>query len=207
MKLLISLKIQKKPFLSYHIHCFTNFCRPLSENLLPIEKAATGLIGLAFRQILPNLCLVQATIIIMTEHQISLIKNSWNQVRSIDPVLVGDVFYSKLFVEAPELYHLFKTPRPEQSKKLIGMISVVVAKLDKLSDLTHDIEQLAKRHVRYGTQPEHYAVVGGALLWTLEVGLGTSWNSELKEAWSICYGILSSTMIKASEYATETVLS
>jgi hemoglobin-like flavoprotein len=162
---------------------------------------------LAFRLRTPNLCRVQATIIIMTEHQISLIKNSWNQVRSLDPVLVGDVFYSKLFVEAPELYHLFKTPRPEQSKKLIGMISVVVAKLDKLSDLTYDIEQLAKRHVRYGTQPEHYTVVGSALLWTLEVGLSTSWNEELKEAWSLCYGILSSTMIKASEYATETVLS
>jgi hypothetical protein len=31
---------------------------------------------------------------------------------------------------------------------------------------------LAKRHVGYGAKAEHYPVVGAALLWTLEKGLG-----------------------------------
>lgn len=134
----------------------------------------------------------------MTQHQVELVQNSWKLLRKVDPVLIGDVFYSKLFVDFPHLEHLFKTPREEQSKKLIGILAVVVSKLDHLEELTSDIEKLATRHVNYGVRPEHYTHVGSALLWTLERGLGADWNEELKEAWATCYGILSSTMIKAA---------
>jgi hemoglobin-like flavoprotein len=40
-------------------------------------------------------------------------------------------------------------------------------------------------------------LVGKALLWTLERGLGTDWSEELKEAWQACYKMLSDTMINA----------
>src|SRR5215207_6871107 len=143
----------------------------------------------------------------MTERQINLIKNSWKLLRNVDPVLIGDVFYSKLFVDAPELAHLFKTPRPEQSKKLITMLSVVVNKVDSLDELQDSLRQLALRHVQYGTRPEHYALVGNALLWTLERGLGADWNEELKHAWANCYSVLSTSMINASSYATKKVSS
>jgi hemoglobin-like flavoprotein len=141
----------------------------------------------------------------MTEQQIALIKNSWKLLRNVDPVLIGDVFYSKLFVDVPEVKHLFKTTRAEQSKKLITMLGMIVAKLDRLDDLTTEIEQLAVRHVKYGTRPEHYAAVGGALLWTLERGLGADWNNVLREAWAACYGHLSSTMIRAAGYELKKV--
>jgi hemoglobin-like flavoprotein len=134
----------------------------------------------------------------MTQHQVELVKNSWKLLRKVDPVLIGDVFYSKLFVDFPYVEHLFKTPREEQSKKLIAILAVVVSKLDQLEELTSDIEKLASRHVSYGVKPEHYAHVGSALLWTLERGLGGDWNEELKQAWATCYGILSSTMINAA---------
>ena len=134
----------------------------------------------------------------MTEHQIVLIKNSWKLLRNIKPAIIGDVFYSKLFVDVPQVVHLFKTPRELQSEKLIAMLTLIVSKLQSLDDLTKDIEQLAIRHVSYGTKPEHYKAVGNALLWTLERGLGRDWNPELKEAWSACYNHLSSTMIRAA---------
>ena len=54
---------------------------------------------------------------------------------------------------------------------------------------------LAKRHVSYGAKPEHYPVVGAALLWTLEKGLGDAWTSEVAEAWTTVYGTLSGFMI------------
>jgi len=134
----------------------------------------------------------------MTEHQIELVKNSWKLLRKVDPVLIGDVFYSKLFVDLPQVQHLFKTEREQQSKKLIATLAVVVNKLDHLEELTNDIEQLALRHIKYGVKPEHYTYVGAALLWTLERGLGVDWNEEVKQAWSKCYSILSSTMINAA---------
>jgi len=134
----------------------------------------------------------------MTEHQIELVKHSWNLLRKVDPVLIGDVFYSKLFIDIPQVQHLFKTPREEQSKKLIATLSLVVSKLGHLEELTPDIEQLALRHVNYGVKPEHYGYVGTALLWTLERALGIDWTDEMKKAWARCYAILSSTMIQAA---------
>jgi hypothetical protein len=54
---------------------------------------------------------------------------------------------------------------------------------------------LAKRHVSYGAKAEHYPVVGAALLWTLEKGLGDGWTPEVADAWGTAYGTLSGYMI------------
>ena len=55
---------------------------------------------------------------------------------------------------------------------------------------------LAKRHVAYGAKPEHYPVVGSALLWMLERGLGDAWTKEVADAWTAAYGTLSGSMIE-----------
>ena len=136
----------------------------------------------------------------MTKEQILLVKKSWNIFREIDPVLVGDVFYSKLFFDMPYLKHLFHAPQTEQAKKLVEMLSVIVGRLDKLEELTRDIRQLAIRHVQYGVKEQHYKVVGTALLWTLQQGLGNDWNEKVGEAWAACFQILSETMINAAGY-------
>ena len=136
----------------------------------------------------------------MTEEQIILVKKTWKLFRDINPVLIGDVFYSKLFIEVPHVKHLFKTSREIQSKKLIEMISVIVGRLDRLDEVTEEIKQLAIRHVDYGTRPEHYRAVGEALNWTLKQGLGADWTREVEAAWIKCYKMLSDTMIRASNY-------
>jgi hemoglobin-like flavoprotein len=51
------------------------------------------------------------------------------------------------------------------------MINYVIIKLDKLEDILDEVVKLAQRHVSYGVKPDHYRVVGEALLWTLEKGL------------------------------------
>jgi nitric oxide dioxygenase len=47
----------------------------------------------------------------------------------------------------------------------------------------------------YGARPEHYPVVGPALLWTLEQGLGKEWTGEVADAWTAAYAMLSDFMI------------
>jgi hemoglobin-like flavoprotein len=136
----------------------------------------------------------------MTTEQILLVKKSWSIFREIDPVLVGDVFYSKLFFDMPYLEKLFHTPKEEQSRKLIEMLSVIVGRLDRLEELTEEIRQLAIRHVQYGVKEQHYKAVGAALLWTLRQGLGNDWNEKVNQAWATCFQILSETMINASGY-------
>ena len=54
---------------------------------------------------------------------------------------------------------------------------------------------LAKRHVSYGAQPAHYPVVGEALLWTLQRGLGDAWTDDVAAAWTAAYTTLSNFMI------------
>jgi len=116
----------------------------------------------------------------------------------MDPALVGDVFYSKLFAENPSLRRMFPKQMDEQYKKLINMLSIIVARLDHIDELTADIEAMAQRHAGYGVKPEHYRLVGSALLWVLEHGLGKDWNDDVKEAWQNCYTLLADTMINAT---------
>lgn len=134
----------------------------------------------------------------MTDEQIILVKKSWKLFRDIDHILVGDTFYSKLFAENPALRKMFPQDMKAQYAKLIDMLSTIVARLDHLDDLTYEIAALARRHVQYGVRPAHYRLVGSALLWTLQQGLGNDWTEEVKEAWTKCYNILADTMITAS---------
>lgn len=133
----------------------------------------------------------------MTEEEVRLIKKTWKLVRAIDPAMVGDLFYSKLFNDHPALRNMFPDKMDEQYRKLMDMLSLVVARLDKLDELTNDISEMARRHVGYGVRPAHYKMVGSALLWTLQQGLGKDWTPEVREAWIKCYNTLADVMINA----------
>jgi len=135
----------------------------------------------------------------MTQKQIELIRSTWSQVAILNPVDVGELFYGRIFEIAPQVRSMFHSPIPEQSKKLFAMLNYIIGKLDKLDDILYEVAKLAQRHVIYGVKPDHYAVVGQALLWTLEKGLGESWNNDAREAWYNCYQVLSAAMINTSE--------
>ena len=122
----------------------------------------------------------------MTQNSIVLVKNSWALVAKIEMETVGGLFYNRLFEIMPSVKPMFsRTPIPEQSKKLIVMLSYVIAKLDKLEDIMDE--------------EEHYTAVGTALLWTLEQGLGEQWNADLKLAWAEVYSILADAMIAVQQ--------
>lgn len=130
----------------------------------------------------------------MTPTQIKLVQDSFSKVAPIsDQAAV--IFYDRLFDVAPSVRVLFPDDLKEQRKKLMATLAVVVNGLTNLEAVLPAASALAKRHVNYGAKPEHYPVVGGALLWTLEKGLGEAWTPELAEAWTAAYGTLSGYMI------------
>ena len=133
----------------------------------------------------------------MNEGQIALIKKSWSIFKGIDPLLVGDVFYSRLFFRAPSLRKMFSASMNSQYKKLVDMLSLIVARLERPDEITQEIKELAMKHVGYGVKQQHYEVVGECLLWTLEQGLGNDWNEEIKAAWSSCYNMIAGAMLSA----------
>jgi nitric oxide dioxygenase len=105
------------------------------------------------------------------------------------------LFYDRLFEVAPSVKSLFPADLTEQRRKLMATLAYVVGGLGDLQSILPAASSLATRHVSYGAKPEHYPVVGGALLWTLEKGLGDDWTPDVAEAWTAAYGTLSDFMI------------
>jgi hemoglobin-like flavoprotein len=130
----------------------------------------------------------------MNPSQVKLVQESFAKVAPISEQ-AAVIFYDRLFEVAPAVKAMFPADMTEQRKKLMGMLAVVVNGLSNLDSILPAASALATRHVSYGAKPEHYPVVGGALLWTLEKGLGEAWTPEVAAAWTAAYSTLSSFMI------------
>ena len=113
----------------------------------------------------------------------------------------ASLFYGRLFELDPSLRPLFKTDLREQGRKLMNMIAFCVKGLDSLDQLVPAVQGLGRRHVGYGVTEAHYDTVGGALLWTLEKGLGPEFTPDVKAAWTTVYVLLASTMKGAAKAA------
>ena len=131
----------------------------------------------------------------MNPTQIKLVQDSFAKVAPISEQ-AAVLFYGRLFEVAPSVRAMFPDDMTEQRKKLMATLAVVVGGLTNLDAVLPAASALAKRHVNYGAKPEHYPVVGGALLWTLEKGLGDAWTPDVAEAWTAAYGTLSGYMIQ-----------
>ena len=130
----------------------------------------------------------------MTPTQIKLVQDSFAKVAPISEQ-AAVLFYGRLFEVAPSVRAMFPDDMTEQRKKLMATLAVVVGGLTNLEAVLPAASALARRHVNYGAKPEHYPVVGGALLWTLEKALGDAWTPDVAEAWSAAYATLSGYMI------------
>lgn len=130
----------------------------------------------------------------MNPAQINLVQESFAKVAPISEQ-AATLFYDRLFEVAPAVKVMFPADMTEQRRKLMATLAVVVNGLSNLDSVLPAASALAKRHVSYGAGPEHYPVVGGALLWTLEKGLGEAWTADVADAWTAAYGTLSGYMI------------
>jgi nitric oxide dioxygenase len=130
----------------------------------------------------------------MTPDQVKAIQESFAKVAPISEQAAA-LFYGRLFEIAPSVKPLFRGDMTEQGRKLMATLAVVVNGLTNLETILPAASALAKRHVSYGVKPIHYPIVGEALLWTLERGLGAHWTADLATAWGTAYGVLSEYMI------------
>jgi len=133
----------------------------------------------------------------MTPEQIALIQTSFAQVLPIADTAAA-LFYNRLFELDPSLKPLFKGDMREQGRKLMTMIRVVVNGLNRLDQLVPAVQELGRRHVRYGVTDAHYDTVGAALLATLHQGLGEAFTPDVAAAWAMAYALLADTMKAAA---------
>src|SRR5260370_34412905 len=133
----------------------------------------------------------------MTPKQVALVQDSFAKV-ALTPDAALMLFYNRLFDIAPQMRAMFPDNMIEQRRKLMAMLAGVVKGLGNLEQVLPAAGALAKRHVGYGVKAEHYPVVGAALLWTLEKGLGDGWTPEVAEAGGTPFGTPSRPMISGA---------
>jgi len=131
----------------------------------------------------------------MTPQQVQLIRDSFAELTRHGHV-AALVFYKRLFEIAPELRPMFRGDIEVQSKKLLDMLGVLIAMLERPLGLELELKAMGARHVDYGVVDEHYAVVGAALLGMLAETLGKDFTPEVRTAWTALYGAVE-TLMKA----------
>ena len=123
----------------------------------------------------------------------------------------GVILFKHIFRIAPQALPLFSFGRVEGAEindalfeqedlkahatKVVATVATAVGMLTKLDELVPILTSLGTKHVGYGVVPEHYAVVGEALIATLSDALGDAFDAETKAAWVAVYGIVQKTMI------------
>jgi len=145
----------------------------------------------------------------MNRQQIDLVRHSFALVQPI-AAQAAALFYNNLFQADPSLRALFRGDMMQQGERLMTMIGAAVGLLDRPEALIPVLQKLGARHGGYGVVDAHYASVGGALLLTLEQGLGDDFTPDTLAAWTELYGIISRTMIEAArrpQHAEALVLS
>ena len=129
----------------------------------------------------------------MTPEQVHLIRKSFAELSRHEHI-AALVFYRRLFEIDPNLRRLFKGDIEEQSKKLLEMLAVLIAMLERPLGLELELKAMGLRHAGYGVKDEHYAMVGRALLDMLAETLDRGFTPEVREAWTALYGAVESLM-------------
>ena len=130
----------------------------------------------------------------MTPDQVKLVQQSFAKVAPISET-AAVLFYDRLFEIAPTGESDVSRRHDRAAQEADGDAGRGRERSCNLESVLPAASALAKRHVAYGAKPEHYPVVGSALLWTLEKGLGEAWTPDVADAWTAAYGTLSGFMI------------
>ena len=122
-------------------------------------------------------------------------------IKSTAPVLkehgeaITTEMYKVLFKKYPQTKELFKDAAPDQYKKLASAVYAYATNIDQLENLGKGIEQMATVHVNTNVLPEHYPMVGDALLQAIKNVLGDAATDEVMAAWEEAFGFLANVLI------------
>lgn len=123
---------------------------------------------------------VKATIPVLQEHGVDITSR----------------MYDLLFEKYPQTRALFKSAPDDQPKILAAAVAAYAGNIDNLDALKDAVERMAAAHVRTNVKPEHYPMVGDAILTAMHDVLGEAATPEILEAWKEAYFFLADVLIK-----------
>ncbi len=114
-----------------------------------------------------------------------------------------DCVYANIFARAPSVRPLFsETDMTRQKKMLLQALVMLRKSLRNLDAITPALQSLGARHARYGVLPDHYPVVGAALLDAMATVGGEDWKPEYTTAWAGAYGVVQEAMLSGAPTET-----
>jgi hemoglobin-like flavoprotein len=131
---------------------------------------------------------------VLAPEQVARVRATWLRlVPEADAML--QTFYARLFELDPSLRSLFCHVRlPAQRQRLFEALQFIVANLERPEALRSVLGELGARHLTYGARYEHYRLVGEALLWTLDEGLGEV-DDASRVAWAAAFDWVATLML------------
>jgi len=114
--------------------------------------------------------------------EIELVRHGFALVQPI-AAQAAALFYDNLFQADLSLRALFRGDMTQQGERLTTMIGAAVGLLNRPEALMPVLQKLGARHGGYGVVDAHDANVGGALLLTLEQGLGDDFTPDKSFVW------------------------
>ena len=134
----------------------------------------------------------------LTATQIAVLRQSFAVVEA-QADIAALVFYRHLFTLDPSLQALFHTSIELQGRKLMEALEFTMATLENPKELVPVLEAMGRRHVTYGTKPEHYATVTQAMMQTLEETLGKKFTPPTAAAWEQALGFVCAAMQRGAD--------
>ena len=129
----------------------------------------------------------------MDPQKIALVQSTLAQMMPVADE-VTRMFYDRLFEQNPHMRILFPPDMMGQREKFMATLSLAMQGLGQPESIAQMGKSLGVRHVHYGVTPDHYGMVGEALLWSLGKELGRKFTPEVAEAWQEAYGVLTDMM-------------
>jgi nitric oxide dioxygenase len=111
-------------------------------------------------------------------------------------------FYSILFERFPDLKNVFNLSNQHsgnQARALADAIFAYAKLAETPEQLGPMVSRIAHKHVSLNIQPEHYPMVGEALLLALSEKLELPMEHEIIQAWGEAYGVLADIFINHEE--------
>jgi NAD(P)H-flavin reductase/hemoglobin-like flavoprotein len=127
-----------------------------------------------------------------------LLKESWTLVEEHQDRVAG-YFYARIFLSHPQLRDLFPVQMDVQRARLLGAIVTAVQSLDDPERFEEYLRSLGRDHRKFHVHPEHYDVVGGALIEALRAFAGELWSVEYDQAWRDAYQVIARKMQAGAE--------
>lgn len=130
-----------------------------------------------------------------------LLEQSWSLVEEHQDKVAG-YFYARMFLSHPDLRELFPVQMDTQRVRLLRAIVTAVQAMGDPEKFDDYLRALGRDHRKFYVEPEHYAVVGEALVEAMRHYAGGRWTVEHDQAWADAYAVIAGRMLDGAEADT-----